>query len=115
MLIRIVENQLLNAEIAERFSYAHTSLREESEPLWYFGIHFIGEDTTVLALRDQSPEGGKAIIDFIMAAGEADKKVLDLSPFLLSRKEEADLIREIQQVKRRRIRSGDVAEAELVN
>ena len=114
MLIRIVENQLLNAEIAERFSYAHTSLREESEPLWYFGIHFIGEDTTVLALRDQSAAGGKEILDFIMAAGDSDKKCVDLSPFLLTREEEDDLVREIQSVKRR-IRSGDVAEAELVN
>ena len=115
MLIRIVENQLLNADIAERFSYAHTSLREESEPLWYFGIHFIGEETTVIALRDQSADGGKEVLDFIMAAGEAEKKCVDLSSFLLSRKEEADLIREIQQVKRRRIKSGDGAEAELVN
>ena len=47
MLIRIVENQLLNADIAERFSFANTSLREESEPLWYFGIHWMNEGTTV--------------------------------------------------------------------
>ena len=114
MLIRIVENQLLNAEIAERFSYAHTSLREESEPLWYFGIHWVNEGTTVIAIRDQRAEGGKEILEFIMAAGEADKKCIDLSPFLLSREEEADLIREIQQVKRR-IRSGDVVDAELMN
>ena len=114
MLIRIVENQLLNAEIAERFSYAHTSLREESESLWYFGIHWMDEGTTVLALRDQSAAGGKEVLDFIMATGEADRKCCDLSPFLLSRKEEDDLILEIQQVKRR-IRSGDVVDAELVN
>ena len=114
MLIRIVDNQILNADIAERFSFAHTSLREESEPLWYFGLHWMNEGTTVLALRDQSAEGGKAILDFIIAAGEAEKKCLDLSPFLLSREEEADLIREIQSVKRR-IRSGDVVDAELVN
>ena len=72
------------------------------------------EGTTVLALRDQSAAGGKEVLDFIMAAGEADRKCCDLSPFLLSRKEEDDLILEIQQVKRR-IRSGDVVDAELVN
>ena len=115
MHIRIVENQVLNADIAERFSFAHTSLREESEPLWYFGIHWVNEGTTVIAIRDQRAEGGKEILDFIMAAGEADKKCVDLSPFLFSGNEEADLIREIQQVKRRRIKSGDVAEAQLVN
>ena len=115
MLIRIVDSQILNADIAERFSFANTALKDDSEPLWYFGIHFIGEETTVLALRDQSAAGGKEVLDFIMAAGEAEKKCVDLSPFLLSREEEADLIREIQQVKRRRIKSGDVAEAQLVN
>ena len=115
MLIRIAEQQVLNADIASRFSFAHTSLNEGSESLWYFGIHWMDEGTTVLALRDQSAAGGKEVLDFIMAAGEAEKKCVDLSPFLLSRKEEADLIREIKQVKRRRIRSGDVAEAELVN
>ena len=114
MLLRIVENQVLNADIAERFSFAHTSLREESEPLWYFGIHWVNEGTTVIAIRDQRAEGGKEILDFIMAAGDADKKCVDLSHFLLSREEEADLIREIQQVKRR-IRSGDVVDTELVN
>ena len=80
----------------------------------WFGIHFIGEDTTVLALRDQSAGGGKEVLDLIMAAGEADKKCMDLSPYLLTREEEDDLVREIQSVKRR-IKSGDVAEAELVN
>ena len=114
MLIRIVDNQVLNADIAERFSFANTALKNDSEPLWYFGFHWMNEGTTVLALRDQSAEGGKAILDFIMAAGEAEKKCVDLTPFLLSREEEEDLIREIQSVKRR-IRSGDVAEAELVN
>ena len=114
MLIRIVENQVLNADIAERFSFAHTSLREESEPLWYFGIHWVNEGTTVIAIRDQRAEGGKEILDFIMDAGEADKKCVDLSSYLLTREEEADLIREIQSVKRR-IRSGDVVDAELVN
>ena len=43
MLIRIVENQLLNADIASRFSFAHTSLNEGSESLWYFGIHWMDE------------------------------------------------------------------------
>ena len=113
MLIRIVDNQILNADIAERFSFANTALKNDSEPLWYFGFYWMNEGTTVLALRDQSAEGGKAILDFIIAAGEAEKKCLDLSPFLLSREEEADLIREIQSVKRR-IRSGDVVDAELV-
>ena len=75
----------------------------------------MNEGTTVIAIRDQSAAGGKEVLDFIMAAGEAEKKCGDLSPYLLSRKEEADLIRELRQVKRRRIRSGDVAEAELVN
>jgi len=115
MLIRIAEQQVLNADIAERFSFANTALKDDSEPLWYFGIHWMNEGTTVIAIRDQRAEGGKEILDFIMAAGEADKRCVDLSPFLLSRKEEADLIRELRQVKRRRIRSGDVAEAELVN
>ena len=114
MLIRIVENQLLNAEIAERFSFGNASRSEATESLWYFGIHWMNEGLSLIALRDQSPEGGKAIIDFIMAAGEAEKKCVDLSPFLLSREEEDDLVREIQQVKRR-IRSGDVVDAELVN
>ena len=114
MLIRIAEQQVLNADIASRFSFAHTSLNEGSESLWYFGIHWMDEGTTVLALRDQSAVGGKEVLDFIMAAGEADRKCCDLSNFLLTREEEDDLIREIQQVKRR-IRSGDVAEAELVN
>ena len=114
MLIRIVDSQILNADIAERFSFANTALKENSEPLWYFGIHWMNEGTTVIAIRDQRAEGVKEILDFIMAAGEADKKCVDLSPFLLSREEEADLIREIQQVKRR-IRSGDVVDAELVN
>ena len=114
MLIRIVENQLLNADIAERFSFGNASRSEGTETLWYFGIHWMNEGLNLLALRDQSPEGGKAIIDFIMAAGEAEKKCVDLSPFLLSREEEDDLVREIQSVKRR-IKSGDVAEAELVN
>ena len=90
MLIRIVENQLLNAEIAERFSYAHTSLREESEPLWYFGIHFIGEETTVIALRDQSAAGGKEVLDLPWLLAKRRRSV-DLGPFLLSRKEEVDL------------------------
>ena len=115
MLIKIVDSQILNADIAERFSFANTALKDDSEPLWYFGIHWMNEGTTVIAIRDQSAAGGNEVLDLIMAAGEADKKVLDLSPFLLSRKEEADLIRELRQVKRRRIRSGDVAEAELVN
>ena len=114
MLIRIVDSQILNADIAERFSFANTALKDDSEPLWYFGIHWMNEGTTVIAIRDQRAEGGKEILDFIMAAGEAEKKCVDLSPFLLSREEEDDLVREIQQVKRR-IRSGDVAEAELVN
>ena len=114
MLIRIVDSQILNADIAERFSFGNATRSERTEPLWYFAIHWMNEGGTVIALRDQSPEGGKAILDFIMAAGEADKKCVDLSPFLLSKEEEDDLVREIQQVKRR-IRSGDVAEAELVN
>ena len=114
MLIRIVDSQILNADIAERFSFANTALKDNSEPLWYFGIHWMNEGTTVIAIRDQRAEGGKEILDLIMAAGESDKKCVDLSPFLLSREEEADLIREIQQVKRR-IRSGDVVDAELVN
>ena len=114
MLIRIVDSQILNADIAERFSFANTALKDDSEPLWYFGIHWMNEGTTVIAIRDQRAEGGKEILDFIMAASEADKKCVDLSHFLLSREEESDLIREIQQVKRR-IRSGDVVDAELVN
>ena len=114
MFIRIIENQLLNCDITERFSFGNTSRNEETESLNYFGIHWVNEGISLIALRDQSSEGGKVILDVIMAAGEADKKVLDLRPFLLSREEEADLVREIQSVKRR-IRSGDVAEAELVN
>ena len=114
MLIRIVDHQVLNADIAERFSFANTALKDDSEPLWYFGIHWMNEGTTVIAIRDQRAEGGKEILDLIMAAGEADKKCVDLSPFLLTREEEDDLVREIQQVKRR-IRSGDVVDAELVD
>ena len=114
MLIRIVDSQILNADIAERFSFANTALKDDSEPLWYFGIHWMNEGTTVIAIRDQRAEGGKEILDLIMAAGEADKKCVDLSPFLLTRKEEADLIKELQSIKRR-IRSGDVVDAELVN
>jgi hypothetical protein len=114
MLIRIVDSQLLNADTAERFSFGQTTRGDVTEPLWYFGIHWMNEGGTVIALKDQSPEGGKAILDFIMAAGEADKKCVDLSPFLLTREEEDDLIRELQSVKRR-TKAGDVAETELVN
>ena len=114
MLIRIVDSQILNADIAERFSFGNATRSEGTEPLWYFALHWMNKGGTVIALRDQSTEGGKAILDFIMAAGEADKKCVDLSPFLLTREEEADLIRELQSVKRR-IRSGDVVDAELVN
>ena len=33
MLIRIAEQQVLNADIAERFSFANTALKDDSEPL----------------------------------------------------------------------------------
>ena len=112
MLIRIVDHQVLNADIAERFSFANTALKDDSEPLWYFGIHWMNEGTTVIAIRDQRAEGGKEILDFIMAAGEADKKCVDLSPFLLTREEEADLVRLQRQEKDSIWRCGD---AELVN
>ena len=59
MLIRIVENQLLNADIAERFSFGNATRSEGTEPLWYFGIHWMNEGTTVIAIRDQRAEGGK--------------------------------------------------------
>ena len=62
MLIRIVDNQVLNADIAQRFSFAHTSLREESEPLWYLGIHWMDENTTVLALREDKTLARTALV-----------------------------------------------------
>ena len=114
MFIRITKNQVLNCDAAERFTFAYVLMNEGEEALWYFAIHWKGENSTILALRDQSAAAGEAVICFLMECLDSGKKGCDLTPYLLNRKEEASLIRELQRAKRR-IRSGDVVEAELVN
>ena len=114
MFIRITKNQVLNCDAAERFTFAYVLMNEGEEALWYFAIHWQEEKSTILALRDQSAAAGEAVLCFLMECLDSGKKGCDLSPYLLNRKEEASLIKELQRTKRR-VQSGDFVEAELVN
>ena len=114
MLIRINKHSIINSDIAERISCLQSQRKQNGEPLWYLFIYWVSEDVSALALKDQSSAGGSAIMEEIMAASRSGETACDLTPFLLSKNEEEDLIREIQQVKSK-IRSGDPEETELVN
>ena len=114
MFIRITKNQVLNCDVAERFTFAFVLMNEGEEALWYFAIHWKGEKSTVLALREQSAAAGEAVICFLMECLNSGKKGCDLTPYLLNRKEEASLIKELQRAKRR-MQASDVMEVELVN